>query len=108
MDSPLCKELTQDEAKELLEKNTSILLIDIRSEMDYKERHIKNAINIPFRHAFKRITNSYTNLYEVMFIYCVHGQKSEELVTRLTKFGYVNIYNLPFGIVDWSYDIVLG
>lgn len=108
MDSSICKELTQEEAKNLLDTNNNIVLIDIRSKMDYKERHIKNAINIPYRYAFKTITNNYSNLNQPMFIYCIHGQNSEELVIRLTDFGYTNVYNLPFGIIDWKYDIVLG
>lgn len=108
MDSLFCKELTQEETKNILDNNLKVVLIDIRSPMDYNERHITRAINIPYRYAYKNITNNYTNLHQPIILYCVSGINSEELAIRLTKFGYLNIYNLPFGIIDWKYEITVG
>jgi thiosulfate sulfurtransferase len=71
---------------EQLRREKGALLIDIRSEEDYKKGHWKDAINF----SEEEITD-YTkvlNKRRCLILYCQHGGSSMQLARTLGKIGY--------------------
>lgn len=62
------------------------LIIDLRSQRDYKEFHIETAVNIPY----ESIANGEVELpnNKILVLYCQHGGVSIVAAKRLMKKGY--------------------
>lgn len=88
-----CKGLYQtidyNEAKDLI-YNGNTFLIDVRSEIEYKNFHIKGAISIPL----DEIENINYAKNINLIVYCRSGSRSKTAALKLLDLGYVNVYDL--------------
>ncbi|MGC7871323.1 rhodanese-like domain-containing protein [Desulfosporosinus sp. SYSU MS00001] len=95
------------EAKKRLDTEKNIILLDVRTEHEYAEKHIPRSTLIPLnvlaREAGKRLPNKQATI----FVYCRSGNRSKAAVKMLLKLGYSNLYNLG-GIIRWPYKTVSG
>ena len=77
---------TKEKSKldEIIEKNNYII-VDVRTEEEYNESHIKNAINIPYD-----TINEYTELdkTKTILVYCKSGVRSNKAYNTLKNLGY--------------------
>lgn len=74
------------------------ILIDVRTEEEYAESHIENAINIPL----DIIETIDLNKDDVIVLYCASGMRSVEAAKKLVAIGYTNIYSLDGGLINWG------
>lgn len=88
--------ITAQEAKELVDNNINIIIVDIRTcDCDYKKGHIPTAIwqfHPP-------------NLYDTaqdLLIYCQNGNKSIPYCEELIGHTYGAIYYIEDGIDSWE------
>lgn len=96
---------TPEGLQELIEKgDRDYLLLDVRTEAEYKSGYIPTADHIHFR----QITN-YPRLPEekdaLIILYCQSGARSGRAHWDLRRMGYTNVHNFG-GIVDWPGEIV--
>ena len=78
-----------------LVKNGAIL-IDVRSETEYKQGHIKGAVNIPHHEIKKnisKITELIKNDEQYIVVYCKSGQRASIAKKKLMSLGLKNIVN---------------
>lgn len=80
---------------------TKTIIIDVRSENEYKDGHIESSINIPL----DKIETIKYNKYDKIIVYCASGTRSKEAALKLIDMGYNNIYDMG-GLINWKYDIV--
>lgn len=94
------------EYKEIME-NSKYIIVDVRTESEYKNGHVKGAINIPYDVIENLVVNEDeltddmaegTYLLEgdtdtVVFLYCQSGGRSSMAYSTLMGMG-VNAYNL--------------
>ncbi len=104
------KELTYidikpEEAKQRLEAESGILLLDVRTEEEYAQKHIPDSILIPVDVIEKEAPEKLTDKDAVIFVYCRSGNRSRTAASALVKMGYTNVYNLG-GMNDWPYETV--
>lgn len=76
-----------------------LLIIDVRSEMEYKEFHIKNAINIPYELFFKKDINLESN--RRIMVYCSRGGRSIRVAKMLLYKGY-SVINVVGGLKEYN------
>lgn len=84
------KQVEITEVRDLVEKGATI--IDARERPEYEEGHIKGAINIPlseFREKLDQIPKD-----KPVYVHCLSGQRSYNMVRALTNLGYTNIFNI--------------
>ena len=98
------KNITDDEAKAELDKDNSIILLDVRTTEEYNEKHIPNSILIPVDELEDRALNEIQDQQTKIFVYCRSGVRSVAASEILVKLGYENVYNLG-GIIDWKYEV---
>lgn len=70
--------------------NNNYIIIDVRTGEEYNERHIKNAINIPYDEIENKINE---NKNTIIFVYCKSGQRASIAQETLESLGYT-VYNL--------------
>jgi phage shock protein E len=91
----LLKRLNQvkpETARAWLDKGA--LVIDVRSEAEYQERHLPKTINIPLNRLGEEIGRYATNKEQPLLLHCRSGARSGMGAGTLRKMGYLNVSNL--------------
>lgn len=100
--------VTQDYLKAVMNKNKSIIIVDVRSEEEYSLGHIPNAIDIPINKVTydnqEELKSKLGPLKRVIFVYSRNGRDSEKAAIQLAAIGYENVFEIG-GIEDWKYEI---
>ena len=93
------KQVTCNEKDEIIEKESHAMLIDVRTKEEYEEKHLKDAINIPYDEIVQTLSTYGTIDYNVpIIVYCKSGTRSNTAAEALKEEGYKNIYDL--GSID--------
>lgn len=80
-------------------ENSNIRIIDVRTEEEYREGHIKNAINIPVD-SIEEIGLS--KEIEIV-VYCRSGSRSHQAAMVLKDLGYT-VKDMG-GLNNWNYEL---
>ena len=91
------QELLLEDIQKLQQKNNKIILLDVRSPQEYRERHLNGAINIPLYEISENIKRK-LDINETIVVYCSSGIRSVKAIKILKKLGYTNLYNVKNGI----------
>lgn len=97
--------LSPEEAKEMMEKEENIIILDVREKDEYKEGHIEGAIQLSYLDIEKKASKVLPDKNQIILVYCRSGNRSKIASETLVNLGYTNIYEFG-GIIDWPYDIV--
>lgn len=107
---PGLKNVSVQEAKEMIEKGDDIFVLDVRTPDEFNSSHIKGATLIPVSNAFGS-NLSQDSLLKVridevpkkkVLIYCRTGRRSGTAGTMLVNAGYSQVYNMIGGITAWT------
>ena len=74
------------------------ILIDVRSNQEYREGHLQGAINIPDFEITKRVQKEIPKKNQLIVLYCQYGGRSRDAMAVMKNMGYTNIYNLYGGL----------
>lgn len=97
------KNITPEKAKINLQKNSEIILLDVRTIEEYKEINIPGSILIPLNDLKNTVEEKIPDKDTIIYVYCRTGSRSLTAVKILNKLDYKNVFNLG-GIYDWPYD----
>lgn len=98
------QKISPKDAKEMLDENDSIVLLDVRTKEEYDEGHIPNSILLPVDNIRKEAENVITDKDTIIFVYCRSGRRSKNAALELIDLGYTKVYDLG-GIIDWPYEV---
>ncbi len=98
------KKLTQKEAKEQLDSNEDIIVIDVRDDYEFANGHIKDAINIPMDNIIDEIEKKVPDKKQKIFVNCLTGGRSKASCSLLSSQGYENVFDIG-GIANWEYGL---
>lgn len=85
------KKINMKNKMEILKKEDA-LVVDVRSEWEFNEGHIKNALNIPLDEIPARL-NEFRNIKGPVILYCRSGNRSGMAVNILKQAGLTNVFN---------------
>ena len=94
------KEVSPAEATRLLNHENAVL-IDMRSDKDYREGHIVNAVSAPLADG-KVPASLEKHRDRPVIVYCQRGQRSAGYCNQLGKQGFETVYNLHGGLNAWQ------
>ena len=99
------KQISQEQAKEMMEKDDGHVVVDVRRQDEYDAGHIPGAILIPNESINKDQPEELPDLDQIILVYCRSGNRSKQAAQKLFDMGYTNIYEFG-GIADWTGEIV--
>ncbi len=99
------EQITAEQAKELMDTETDYIILDTRTEEEFAEAHIENAILIPHYEIVDRAEKELPNKNQLILVYCRSGNRSKQASQALAELGYTNVKEFG-GIIDWEYGTV--
>ncbi len=100
-------QITQEEAKVMMDKNDGHIIVDVRRQDEYDEGHIPGAILIPNERITDKKPAELPDLDQIILVYCRSGRRSKEAAQKLADMGYTNVYEFG-GIIDWTGETVMS
>ena len=70
------------------------LIIDVRTEAEWKGGHIKDAVLIPYEQIGEKIGAIAEDKSKRIYLYCRTGRRSKIAQETLNKLGYKDVINL--------------
>ena len=95
-------EISVQELSEILEKDSTAVLIDVREQEEFDEVNL-SGILIPmseFQDRFAEIPKE-----DTVYVYCRSGRRSRTAIEFLKTKGYSNCMNVTGGILSWLNEI---
>ena len=99
------EQISQSEAKEIMDTKSDYIIIDARTQEEYDEGHIENAILIPEYEIQEKAPELIPDKNALILVYCRSGRRSKIASEALAELGYTNVKEFG-GIIDWEYEIV--
>lgn len=99
------EQITAEQAKKIMDNEQDYIIIDARTEEEFAEGHIENAILIPEYEIANRAEKELPDKEQLILVYCRSGRRSKIASEELVKLGYTNVKEFG-GIIDWPYDVV--
>ena len=99
------EQITAEQAKTIMDTEKDYVIIDARTEEEFAEGHIENAILIPEYDIADRAEKELPDKEQLILVYCRSGRRSKIASEELVKLGYSNVKEFG-GITDWPYDVV--
>lgn len=102
---PTYEQITAEQAKTIMDTEKDYVIIDARTEEEFAEGHIENAILIPEYEIAQRAEKELPDKDALILVYCRSGRRSKIASEELVKLGYTNVKEFG-GIIDWPYKTV--
>ncbi len=99
------RQITQEEAKEMMKKNDGHVIVDVRRQDEYDAGHIPGAILIPNESIGTEKPEQLPDLDQIILVYCRSGNRSKQAAQKLFDMGYERIYEFG-GINTWTGEVV--
>ena len=100
----ISKLIHPDEAREMMLNNRRSILIDVRTNEEYKQGHIDGSICIPLQDISNNPFSICARKDTPIILYCQKGYKSSLAAQILIDTGYNKIYTIP-GLEQYRYDL---
>ncbi len=96
------KNITPEECDALL-KQQDVQLVDVRTEQEYGNGHLKEAILINIQgQDFTTKAMQQLDKQKPVIIYCRSGRRSMQAAQILVNEGFETVYNMKGGILAWQ------
>jgi thioredoxin 1 len=78
------------------------VLLDVRTQREFKNGHIENAGQLNYYALDFRKRLLLLPKDQPIYLYCNTGYRSDRAASFLIRNGYTNVYNLQHGILEWE------
>ncbi len=78
------------------------LVVDVRTDKEYQQGHMMNALHIPLGVLDNRISELQTYKAGAVIMVCCSGARSGQAAGKLKKLGFVDVHNLGGGMMAWE------
>ena len=99
------RHITASEARAMMKRNPSAIILDVRTEQEFATGRIPGAILLPDHDIHEKAKHLLPNYNALILVYCRSGIRSRSAVSLLVSMGYNNVYDFG-GITNWPYEKV--
>ena len=96
--------ITAQEAKEIMDRESGYVILDVRTREEYDQGRIPGAIVISHEEVADKAEETLTDKDQLILVYCRSGRRSKIAAEALVELGYTNILEFG-GILDWPYEV---
>jgi rhodanese-related sulfurtransferase len=100
------KNISGKEFKSAMEANPNALVIDVRTEMEFRSGHIPNALHIDLFSPDLQQKVAELDPGKEILVYCRSGARSAHACSMMGHMGFQNLSNLYGGLFDWHGELV--
>ncbi|MGF7142900.1 rhodanese-related sulfurtransferase [Anaerotaenia torta] len=93
------------QAKEMMDTDSGLIILDVRTQEEYEESHIKGALLLPDYEISEKAEEQLKDKNTALLVYCRSGRRSALAAQALSDLGYTSVYDFG-GIIDWPYDVI--
>ena len=95
-------EVNSKEVSTMLQKDTKLVVLDVRTAEEFNDGHVKGAINIDIRQpdALNKIDKLDRNAKYI--VHCRTKHRSKMAVDHMLQSGFKNIYQMMDGYMGWA------
>lgn len=94
------KQITAEEAKELIEGDRCSLLVDVRSAAEFRAAHVPSAHNVPLDEIEDEIEAEVTDKETTLYLMCSCGNRSNKACEEMMAMGYHNVVSIEGGMIE--------
>lgn len=95
------KNIPPSEAVALINRQNAVVL-DVRTDDEFKQGHIINSLNIPVGLLASRINELERHKSQPLVVICRSGQRTVQACSILRKQGFESLHGLAGGIIAWQ------
>ena len=100
------KTISAEEAKNMIDELEDEIVLDVRSQEEFNEVHLENAINMTNEVIKVRFETKITDKKDAtIIVYCKSGVRAKTAAQTLVDLGYTNVYTFG-GIDSWKYEVI--
>ena len=96
------REVTVQDAKELLENNGKFVLLDVREKDEYREGHLDRAVSLPRGFLEIKVETTVPEKSTPIIAYCAGGVRSLLAAKALREMGYREVVSMSGGYTAWK------
>ncbi|MFN7137791.1 MAG: rhodanese-like domain-containing protein [Limisphaerales bacterium] len=96
------KEVTLDEAEKLIQSNTNIVILDVRTRREFASGRLAGAKNLDFYAPDFEQKLSQMDKSKPYLIHCATGGRSAEARDKMKELGFQNLYHMDGGFRAWQ------
>ena len=104
VEEKMYEQITQEEAKAIMDSGEAHIILDVREQEEYDEGHIPGAILIPYDQIDYWAEEKLPDKDAQILVYCRSGRRSKIASETLGWLGYTNVKEFG-GIIDWQYEV---
>lgn len=101
------QQISMEKAMEVMETEENYIILDVRTQEEYAQKHIPGAICVPNETITTNEIPELPQKDQLILVYCRSGNRSKQAAEKLAKLGYTNIMEFG-GIIDWPGKTVTG
>lgn len=98
------RQVSAEEAKKMMDSEKGYVILDVRTQEEYEEGHIPDAVLLPDFEVEQRAAEQLPDKEQLILVYCRSGNRSKSAASTLVNMGYTNVVEFG-GIRDWPYDV---
>jgi len=99
-DSPKIKVLSNVEYKAAINKD--VQLVDVRTDLEYKDGAINHAINIDVNGEDFESKIQNLDKTKPVYVYCRSGKRSQKAAHKMIELGFTQVIDLDGGYLAWT------
>ena len=104
---PSYRQISQEEAAALMREEPDCIILDVRTQEEYRESHIPDALCVPNETIGTEAVPQLPDKEQLILVYCRSGRRSKQAADKLARLGYTNVAEFG-GIIDWTGETVSG
>ena len=98
------QQISVEEAKKMIDELDDEIILDVREQDEYDEKHIKDAVILSVGMIDADTAEGIIPEKDsVVLVYCRSGNRSKTAAAALAELGYTQVYEFG-GIKDWPYE----
>jgi len=91
--------ITAPALAERIDEDDNLVVLDVRSEKEWRAGHLEGSINVPVNHLLERIDELPSD--KTLAVHCQSGYRSSIACSLLAKMGRDDLYDVVGGIKAW-------
>lgn len=102
-----CRRISPQEARDLLQSNPTVRLLDVRTEWEHRGRRIPGSVLAPVTALDRLAPSLLPDKQAPVIVHCQSGVRSRQAANQLLAMGYETVFDLG-GITGWPYATESG